>query len=723
MSSETIASASLWRDFFCVSRDKSSRRFSASRVVVVEGAEMTAAMVIVLLWVERGAWSAVKNAVEDSGRSTYSSIVGILSSFRSFLCRVGQTSIFKFDADFGEREVHDCYGSRITNINNAITDTMVLSINAATSDATQCDESASPLKRKSELISPSCLAAAAPAALPAGASNEGRCPLSEINTISKHDATNATKDMANNKAVVSSARYSYSSTQKMQSETTSKTPTTNTNRTGITHSGIKYNKFKSQHRPSKDEIEATNEKQASVNQLSEWLANEATKKNKKFAIIDRPPLSASDINLLRFQNKPRIKKSDVEATDNKRVSVKTISSWMSDDPFEQKKVRTIRTGHKIIAKSRAFEKEPALLAGRQCDIKAGSVEEKSAWLSRAFKHEGNAGDSSKSSSFTVEKNVIRPYQAKPAKMVEGENELKSVNEKKEWLSNAFTKKGGDSFSTMIRQEKSNEWHPIQQARSYEVNHQDDTTFGIFKSESADNSHHVPTLYHTKSYDHGEESFLENELKGVKDKKEWLSNAFAKKESEKCAIAVHHSHPEHERTSQTNSIELNNEFNMPNILKSKSADTSHHESVEGPTRSRPSVTTAPTFEKKRGEVVGLYQQDSNNLKTSPKDTLLKTVKDKQAWLSSAFKTPANSAPVIMIGGVTKQQQTKVAIQGAAVVAADKNIVGGCAANPSAMERLSTTVSNEMPHEENDTEEDLEKMSVADRAKWLKMAFKK
>jgi hypothetical protein len=45
VSSETIASASLWRDFFCVSRDKSSRRFSASRVGVMEGVEVTAAMV------------------------------------------------------------------------------------------------------------------------------------------------------------------------------------------------------------------------------------------------------------------------------------------------------------------------------------------------------------------------------------------------------------------------------------------------------------------------------------------------------------------------------------------------------------------------------------------------------------------------------------------------------------------------------------------------------
>ncbi|KAL7437243.1 hypothetical protein ACHAXH_003729 [Discostella pseudostelligera] len=600
---------------------------------------------------------------------------------------------------------------------------MVLSINVAAAadgfDATNCNENVSPLKRKSDLISPSCYAAASSscAATTTTASNDVRCPLSEINTISEHDASSA------------------SSTTRQP--TTSKTLTTN-----ITYSGIKGNKFKSQNRPSKYEIEATNEKQATVNQLSEWLANETSKKNKKVPIIDRPPLSASDINLLRFQNKPRIKKADVEATDSKRVSVKTISSWMSDDPFEQKKVRTIRTGHKIIAKSRAFEKDTSIMANRTCDIKAGSVEEKSAWLSGAFKHEGTGDDSrTLAASSVAEKKVIRPYQTKSTKKEEDEaNELKSVKDKKEWLSNAFTKKGSESVSSaMSHQAKSHEWHPIQQTRSYEVNnHQYDTTPSIVKSVSADNnSQHESSIHQTQSYDHGEESSSpENELKSVRDKKEWLSNAFTKKENEKGVIVGHHSktssdlqHPRHERTNpsmslhQTKSLEMDNDKPSPSIEKSMSAENSQHvpmihqtKSFDGPMAAAAATTT--NIEKARGgAIVSLYQKETNEEKSRPDETL-KTVKDKQAWLSSAFKTPSSSAAPATIGGATTQQQQKT--KG---VVADRNIAYDRSANATSVERQYSIANGKMHNESNSNEEvDLEKMSVADRAKWLKMAFK-
>lgn len=615
---------------------------------------------------------------------------------------------------------------------------MVLSINvaaAAAADATKCDENSSPLKRKSDLISPSVAAAACTT------SNEVvRCPLSEINAISEHDGNTAKV------AVNETTRPS----------TTSKFLTTKSTSTAATstYSAIKCNKFKSQiHRPSKDEIEATNEKQATVNQLSEWLANEASKKNKKVPIIDRPPLSASDINYLRFQNKPRIKKADVEATDNKRVSVKTISSWMSDDPFEQKKVRTIRTGHKIIAKSRVFEMDTAVMASRQCDIKVGSVEEKSAWLSGAFKHEGTAGEDSKivsatSSSFSAEKKVVRPYQIKTAKKEDAENELKSVKEKKEWLSNAFAKKGSDSSSSaMSHQTKSNEWHPIQQTQSHDANHNiiDSTTPDIVKSASADASQHVPSIYSTKSYDyHEEESTIENELKSVKDKQEWLSNAFNKKSSEMSgAVVGRHSqpsemqHPRRERTTptpslyQNKSFEMNSGSNAPSITKSRSADdNSQHvpiihrtQIIDGSSRSRPSSTTTASIEKNRGDVVSLYQKDVNEEISSEKTTL-RSVKDKQAWLSSAFKAPASSKVQEMTGGVsTKQQQPKgVIISGAAVVVADKSTGAPRTTIHNPMERQST-VANAKPHDETTNhEENLEKMTVAERAMWLKMAFK-
>ncbi|KAL3827239.1 hypothetical protein ACHAXA_004714 [Cyclostephanos tholiformis] len=311
------------------------------------------------------------------------------------------------------------------------------------------------------------------------------------------------------------------------------------------HSGInKYSKFKSI-QLSKDQIEATDEKQASVNQLSEWLANEAAKKNRK-PPIHRPLSTTPAIHPLRIQAKPRIKKSDVEATDSKRVSVKTLSSWMSDDPFEQKKgIRTARTGRNVIAKSRVFEKEKEMRADRQCDIKVGSVEERSAWLSGAFKHDGD--EKHAAASLLEKKAVIRPYQSKlkqNEKQCE-ENELMSVREKKEWLSKAFKKgSGGDT----IHQTKSfDEQHhsrggatpAIQQTKSFETKN-NGTTPTTTKFAEADDSYNlainqtksldgigrpVVRLYHKD--DAHDESCPEEELKSVHDKQAWLTNAFKK----------------------------------------------------------------------------------------------------------------------------------------------------------------------------------------------------
>ena len=94
---------------------------------------------------------------------------------------------------------------------------------------------------------------------------------------------------------------------------------------------------------------------------------------------------------------------------------------MDGDPFQQKKVRTIRSGHNVIVKSRIFEKEGASLTVRkECVIRAGSVNKKSAWLSEAFKSEGGE---EKPQSLLEKK--IRPYQYKPKEST-SVKELKSV---------------------------------------------------------------------------------------------------------------------------------------------------------------------------------------------------------------------------------------------------------------------------------------------------------
>ncbi len=188
--------------------------------------------------------------------------------------------------------------------------------------------------------------------------------------------------------------------------------------------------YTKQKAPSKESVEASNDGRASVDKLSQWLANESSKKQQH---VVRSTVPSNAATPLRFRTKPKLKKEDVAATNDKRVSVKTLSSWMSDDPFEQKKLRHIRTGAKVIAKSRIFE--PTQTKNIAMNIEKGSVRNKQAWLSNeAFKPETNS----------VAKRVlpsteVRPYQTKKKKE-SPEKEFNSVKDKKEWLSNAFKDK-------------------------------------------------------------------------------------------------------------------------------------------------------------------------------------------------------------------------------------------------------------------------------------------
>lgn len=337
-------------------------------------------------------------------------------------------------------------------------------------------------KRKAGLISPPC--ELANSSTTAAAAISERDPLSDLPSAEEDTMVVATI-IASSAALPTRQSFPFSATNSTHIKNE------------LLTTGMKYNRFKAQ-QLTKNEIEATDEKQASVNQISEWLTNETAKKKK-------PPIQSTHHPVpVRFATKPRIKKSDVEATDDKRVSVKTLSSWMSDDPFEQKKnVRIIRTGHNVITKSRAFEKDQELKADRQCDIKPGSVEERLAWLSGAFKHDGDEN----TQPFQGEKKVVRTYQStlkKEEKPSEGPKmELMSVREKKEWLSKAFKNK---SDVIAIHQTNSFDSHglastAIHQTKSF--GHNDDNTasnLSIAKSATFDDSCVVPTIDATKSFD-------------------------------------------------------------------------------------------------------------------------------------------------------------------------------------------------------------------------------
>ena len=131
-------------------------------------------------------------------------------------------------------------------------------------------------------------------------------------------------------------------------------------------------------------------------------------KDKSFTVNTQP--------VGRYRFKPRIKKEDVQATDNSKASVQKLAKWLSDDPFEKQKLREIRKGATVYKKSQAFEdKDCSILVKETMSTQqSGKVEERRAWLNSAFeKKPQNETDS---------------------------NASMSVSDKKKWLEQAFAKK-------------------------------------------------------------------------------------------------------------------------------------------------------------------------------------------------------------------------------------------------------------------------------------------
>ncbi|KAL9182643.1 hypothetical protein ACHAXT_013295 [Thalassiosira profunda] len=464
---------------------------------------------------------------------------------------------------------------------------MTLAVNVAAEPSDERrDENASPLKRKSDKISPSTLRLL------------HRGPLSDVNSNSDGSGSNAASKASTPSKPPTPARAPL--------------PPSAASRF---HSGSKYQPHS---KLSKEEVQATDEGRASVGALSSWLAHESAKKKKP---IHRPTAGASPIS---FRAKPRIQRSEVEATNGGRASVKKLSTWMANDPFEQKKVRTIRTGAKVIARSRAFEKDKESIA--QKDIKEGSVGERQAWLSGAFKHE----EEEEVKRPVCEKKV-RPYQMKKEE-VSPEPELKSVSDKKAWLSNAFKKEGEGGGAPGIQPTKSFEAKQhvsLNQAISFDMNSQIDVYPSIGKSASAE-----------------------------------------------CSGIQRHSA----------------------IQQTKSCDGMGASGEKG--------RAAPTLDKQRS-VVRLYRSDSNEEKEASPEVGAKSVHDRQAWLSSAFKRPGEGAVeekkvTAVKAPVKSAKDTKAEEEGAE----EADVYAACLKEG----------------EKAVTEEKEENMSVADRAKWLKRAFK-
>lgn len=126
---------------------------------------------------------------------------------------------------------------------------------------------------------------------------------------------------------------------------------------------------------------------------------------------------------------PKPAQTDVQATNEGYASVAELSKWLADDPTSTKKIKQIRRGANIIAKSRKFDKclQDAIIM-EKCQVERGSVKEKTIWLQKALSEDSEDAVTT----------MVKPNHS---------NDAMSVSEKTKWLSGAFASGGSSSTTT------------------------------------------------------------------------------------------------------------------------------------------------------------------------------------------------------------------------------------------------------------------------------------
>mmetsp|Transcript_24220 Transcript_24220/g.52757 ORF Transcript_24220/g.52757 Transcript_24220/m.52757 type:complete len:454 (-) Transcript_24220:57-1418(-) len=98
----------------------------------------------------------------------------------------------------------------------------------------------------------------------------------------------------------------------------------------------------------------------------------------------------------RFGNSLRGKDEDVQATNEGYASVSKLSAWLQDDPTRKHKGGGLpiahRRGPKVSMKSRKFEPMPLNDATRTVEFRKNGVNERKQWLQNAFKKEEETTD-------------------------------------------------------------------------------------------------------------------------------------------------------------------------------------------------------------------------------------------------------------------------------------------------------------------------------------------
>lgn len=124
--------------------------------------------------------------------------------------------------------------------------------------------------------------------------------------------------------------------------------------------------------------------------------------------------------------RPKIKKEEVAATNKTSASVQKLSAWLSNDPFEQKKIRPKVRGRNILTKARAFEPDqPSPVASDIQDKVKGGVSNRKKWIEGGY-------------SIDVEEPVTK------------EKEFANVSERAKWLrEEAFQKKNSDGIVNVV----------------------------------------------------------------------------------------------------------------------------------------------------------------------------------------------------------------------------------------------------------------------------------
>ena len=125
--------------------------------------------------------------------------------------------------------------------------------------------------------------------------------------------------------------------------------------------------------------------------------------------------------------KPRIKRDEVQATNEGYASVAKLSEWLANDPTATKKKNYVRRGKNVVSKSRNYEKELENVIVIETNIPRGGVQDKKKMIQGAF---GSPGAKYRRAS------NVRDLAPRYAVSDAGVPTI-SVSEKKDWLKKAF----------------------------------------------------------------------------------------------------------------------------------------------------------------------------------------------------------------------------------------------------------------------------------------------